>query len=383
MSLKKFGIIGFIPYEDVFINTGIGGRTLNSPSGANTANVRIWGGGGAGGVRAGPNATEIPGGGGGGSGFALKNINFAGTISVTGISGSGGLGGSGTTGNSGGSSAFNYTGAPAIISVGGGLGGQAGLGGTGGTTSNGDTGSSVGQDGAATGVSEGGNTGGLIYVTSPSSGNTAGIGGRALWRAGSPGAGGYGGFISGTNSTARDSESGRDGEIRILWATVGGNTTPSFRNYHVPISLIQSTGGSYVSPGVCSATSIYLSSNPRIWSSNTYQNVSLSSFETFETYTNTTGTTCVMDSTGFFIVRFTVTDNDTEDNPFSGGTTTDTNRQVSSNHFTSLTVPNGTTFNSADATFSYDGTYNIWEWSIPLPQTVLTTGTNQFIVFKK
>lgn len=386
MNLKTFQITGFIPYEDVFINTGIVGRSLNSPSGANTANVRLWGGGGSGGVRAGPNANEDVGGGGGGGGFALKNIDFTGTLNIAAIAGSGGLGGSGTSGSNGGASTFNYTGAPAIISVGGGLGGQPSFGGTGGTTSNGDAGSSVGQDGFASTLGNGGNTGGLVYVTSPSSGNTAGIGGQLYWRARSPGAGGYAGFTSGLANTAQDSESGRDGEIRILWSTVGGNTTPSFRNYHVNISLIESIGGSYIGPGNCSQTNVYLSSNPRIWSSNTYQNVILSSFDTFEFYTNTTGSTCVMDANGLFIVRLLVRDNDTLDNRAFSNTNvgnTATSRQVSSNYFTSLTVPNGTTFNSADATFSYDGTFNTWEWSIPLPQTVLTTGTDQFIVFTK
>lgn len=381
----------FIPYDDIFLGYGIA-ITVTAPTGCDTANVRMWGAGGAGGVRGGPSQTTTGGGGGGGA-FTIKKA-----VSVTGGSSTftctAGVGGLAPVVVSAGGNGANSTVSGTIsLTTGGGRGG-------GGNTStagafgvrdlNGDAESANGTSGSAggPGTCTGGDVGGLSFIT-PTNAN-AGIGGTFVGSEFAddltpPGGGGHGGTLSWVpgdpaDSTLYAAQDGASGLIKIRWTKSNGSNTTPYVIYNIPLTFVVDSTPVY---NTCAPQQVYTTTTGRkLWEYNTATITGLSFFRPF--VANTTTNTC---------------DFSPSSSPSGASSLTlrirgNGNLQVPQSFFTSIILPNGFTFDSSSADYSYDNisdpladppyvaTFDsIWSWN-SVPDGILSAGANQNIRFK-
>lgn len=371
----------FIPYEDIFLGYGIA-VTVIAPTGCDTANVRAWGAGGAGGIKGGPNNTT-PGGGGGGGAFTIKKgISVSGgSSSFTCNVGAGGIAPTAllaAVGGNGGSTSITGT----ITLTSGGGGGGGGNTSTAGTfgikDSNGDAESSNGTSGLA-GASggTGGNVGGISFIT-PVVANT-GLGGTfpdpidgppALVP---PGGGGHAGVLSWVPNTPADrtldpqAQNGARGLVKIRWTKSNGSNTTPYVIYNIPMTFTQDSTPTYPS---CAIQQIYTSAIRSIWETGTAITTGLSFVRQF--IPNSGTNTCDFDSANSQLtLRIRANDN----------------TELPQNFFTSLILPNGFTFDSSIAIKDYINTGNtptydtVWTWD-GVSDGLITPGANQNIRFK-
>jgi len=362
----------FIPYEDIFFGYGIA-VTIVAPNGSDTANIRMWGaGGGGGGGTANLSASGF-GSGGGGGGFTIKK-----GLSVTGGSSTlvitpGAPGANASFPSSRGSNGGNttITGAITLTSTGGGGAlGTTSVGSAGTKDASGDVGSENGNAGNAAVGSDygyGGNTGGLSFVT-VSGGGVANTGVP-------PGAGGRGGFYSSFPLTL-PSISGKAGLVKVRWTKSNGSNTAVYKIYNIPLTFISPDPSPTYN--TCSAQQIYTTTTGRlVWETQSATITGASFYRAF--VANTSTSTCDFDSTtSTFTVR--IRDN--------------SNADLTRSYFSSVILPNGTTFDTSSADFLYDNisypgdippytaTFDcIWTWA-NVPDSILSAGANQNIRFK-
>lgn len=175
MTLTPYALVLYSASSGQTVKTFSSSTTWTAPAGITSAKVECWGSGAGGG--------SASGGGGGGGEYAAENTNTVVpgdiyTVTVAGA-GAGGAGGGSNNGTAGGTSSFSGTSATTVTAHGGGAGLASGASGAGGT-------------GSTNSIHHNGGAGGTSLTGSPTAGGGGGGSGGAT------GAGGTGGNAVGT-----------------------------------------------------------------------------------------------------------------------------------------------------------------------------------------